>query len=168
MECMFSALLSIQSKPKMRCISFSDPLGTNSAEVVCGSLGAVWQLVGPGRCGRGAEGPLVGACPDDSDSRGVASLLLNASPALLGRFCFYLSRANQPRHDIAQQEVQPEDRRSQIIGVGSRLAIQPVPTGDQARECQPKLALRCRENLPGSRPVKRDHVSRFGPCGRCR
>jgi len=91
-----------------------------------------------------------------SESSGVATLLLNAPPDPLGRFCFYISRAYQPRHDVAQQEVQSKDRRSQIVGVGSRLAIQPVPAGDQARECQRKLALRCRENLSGSRPVKRN------------
>ena len=35
-----------------------------------------------------------------------------------------------------------------------RLAIQPVPAGDRALECQRKLALGCRENLLGSRFVK--------------
>jgi hypothetical protein len=53
-------------------------------------------------------------------------------PALRSQGC----RRYESSHDVVEQKLQPEDRRSQIIGESIRLAIQPVPAADQALERQ--------------------------------
>src|ERR1700675_4065494 len=88
------------------------------------------------------------------------ALQLNALVPLR-RFRLCTRRGHEPSHDVVQQKLQPEDRRSQIIGESIRLAIQPVPAADQALECQRELALRCRENLRGSGLIKA-HKGLFG------
>src|ERR1700722_8635676 len=88
------------------------------------------------------------------------ALLLNALVPLR-RFRLCTRRGHEPSHDMVQHKLQPEDRRSQIIGESIRLAIQPVPAADQAPESQRELALRCRENLRGSGLI-RAHKALFG------
>jgi hypothetical protein len=88
------------------------------------------------------------------------ALLLNALVPLR-RFRLCTRRGHEPSHDVVQQKLQPEDRRSQIIGESIRLAIHPIPAADQTLERQRELALRSYQNLLGSRLIKA-HKALFG------
>ena len=88
------------------------------------------------------------------------ALLLNALVPLR-RFRLCTRRGHEPSHDVVEQKLQPEDRRSQIIGESATLAIQPVPAADQALESQRELARRGCKNLLGSGLIKA-HRALFG------
>ena len=88
------------------------------------------------------------------------ALLLNPLVPLR-RFHLRTRRGHEPSHDVVQQKLQPEDRRSQIIGESPSLAIQPVPAADQTLERQRELALRGYQNLRGSGLIKA-HKALFG------
>jgi len=88
------------------------------------------------------------------------ALLLNALVPLR-RFRLCTRRSHESSHDVVEQKLQPEDCRSQIVGVSSGLAIEPVPASDQAPECEREFALRGYQNLLGSRLIK-EHKALFG------
>ena len=88
------------------------------------------------------------------------ALLLNALVPLR-RFRLCTRRGYEASHDVVEQKLQPEDRRSQIIGESPSLAIHPVPAADQALERQRELALRYCQNLLRSGLIKA-HKALFG------
>jgi hypothetical protein len=78
-----------------------------------------------------------------------------------GRHCVRRGQRYESSDDVVEHKLQPEDRRSQIIGESPSLAIHAVPAADQALERQRELALRYCQNLRGSGLIKA-HKALFG------